>query len=195
MKKARMILERDFLIGKIDKRLYGSFIEHLGRAVYTGIYEPGHPDADKQGFRKDVAAAVRQLHVPIIRYPGGNFVSGYHWEDGVGPKKLRPARLDQSWRSLETNEIGINEFADWCKDVGSEIMMAVNLGTRGIDEACALLEYCNHSSGSYYSDMRISHGVKEPHKIKTWCLGNEVYRQRYRTRQLRQFVPEYADIS
>ncbi len=175
MKKfAKMVIDRDFRISEIDKRIYGSFIEHLGRAVYTGIYQPGHPTADEDGFRRDVMDLVRELNVPIIRYPGGNFVSSFEWEDSVGPVELRPKRLELAWRSLETNEIGVNEFSKWIKKVDSEIMMAVNLGTRGVADACNLLEYCNHASGSKYSDLRISHGVKDPHNIKVWCLGNEM---------------------
>jgi alpha-L-arabinofuranosidase len=173
-KKAKMILEKDFRIAEIDKRIYGSFIEHLGRAVYGGIYEPEHPQADENGFRQDVIEMVKELQVPLIRYPGGNFVSGYNWEDGVGPKENRPRRLELAWRAIETNEVGVNEFMEWAKLVNAEVNMAVNLGTRGIDAARNLVEYCNHPSGSYYSDLRISHGYKEPHKIKTWCLGNEM---------------------
>nr|ACB54691.1 thermostable alpha-L-arabinofuranosidase [Anoxybacillus kestanbolensis] len=173
-KTATMIIEKDFKVAEIDKRIYGSFIEHLGRAVYGGIYEPGHPEADENGFRQDVIELVKALQVPIIRYPGGNFVSGYNWEDGIGPKEKRPRRLDLAWKTIETNEVGLNEFIDWAKMVGAEVNMAVNLGTRGIDAARNLVEYCNHPSGSYYSDLRISHGYKEPHKIKTWCLGNEM---------------------
>jgi len=173
-KKAKMILEKDFKIAEIDKRIYGSFIEHLGRAVYGGIYEPGHPQADENGFRQDVIELVKELQVPIVRYPGGNFVSGYNWEDGIGPKESRPRRLELAWRTIETNQIGTNEFADWAKLVNAEVNMAVNLGTRGIDAARNLVEYCNHPSGSYYSDLRISHGYKDPHKIKTWSLGNEM---------------------
>ncbi len=169
-----MIVEKDFKVSEVDKRIYGSFVEHLGRCVYGGIYEPGHPEADENGFRKDVAQLVRELNVPLVRYPGGNFVSGYNWEDGVGPKENRPRRLELAWRTIETNEIGTNEFADWAKLVGAEVNMAVNLGTRGVDAARNLVEYCNHPSGTYYSDLRISHGYKEPHKIKTWCLGNEM---------------------
>ncbi|GKU85064.1 intracellular exo-alpha-(1-_5)-L-arabinofuranosidase 1 [Niallia sp. NCCP-28] len=174
MKKANMVLEKDFKIAEVDKRIYGSFIEHLGRAVYGGIYEPGHPKADERGFRKDVAELIKELQVPIIRYPGGNFVSGYNWEDGVGPVADRPRRLELAWRTTETNEIGTNEFMKWAESVGAEVNMAVNLGTRGIDAARNLVEYCNHPEGSYYSDLRIKHGYKEPHKIKTWCLGNEM---------------------
>ncbi|WP_028547283.1 arabinosylfuranosidase ArfA [Paenibacillus sp. UNC451MF] len=172
--KATMILDKDFIISSIDKRIYGSFIEHLGRAVYEGIYEPGHPLADEQGFRKDVIELVQELNVPIVRYPGGNFVSGYNWEDGVGPLENRPRRLELAWRTIETNEVGTNEFADWAKKANTEVNMAVNLGTRGIDAARNLVEYCNHPAGSYWSDLRISHGYKEPHKFKTWCLGNEM---------------------
>lgn len=173
-KKAKMVVDKEYRISEIDKRIYGSFIEHLGRAVYGGIYEPGHPTADEQGFRQDVLELVRELNVPIVRYPGGNMVSAYNWEDGVGPREQRPRRLELAWRVIETNEIGTNEFADWAKKANSEVMMAVNLGTRGIDAARNFIEYCNHPSGSYYSDLRISHGYKEPHKFKVWCLGNEM---------------------
>ncbi len=174
MAKARITLERAFRIGEVDDRMYGSFVEHLGRCVYDGLYEPGHPDADENGFRKDVAALVKELNIPIIRYPGGNFVSGYRWEDGVGPVENRPKRLDLAWRTLEDNSVGVNEFAKWCKMVGSQIMMAVNLGTRGTEAALDLLEYCNHPGGSALSDLRIRHGAKDPHNVKVWCLGNEM---------------------
>ncbi len=173
-KFARITLDPDFQISRIDKRIYGSFIEHLGRAVYGGVYQPDHASADEEGFRKDVLDLVRELQVPIVRYPGGNFVSNYFWEDGVGPVEQRPRRLELAWRSTEPNLVGVNEFARWAKKAGTDLMMAVNLGTRGIDAACNLLEYCNHPSGSKYSDLRISHGIKEPHNIKTWCLGNEM---------------------
>ena len=173
-RKAKMVLDKEFQIAPIDKRIYGSFIEHLGRAVYEGIYQPGHPSADEDGFRKDVIELVKELDVPIIRYPGGNFVSNFFWEDSVGPVEERPHRLELAWRSLEKNEIGLNEFSKWAKKVNSDVMMAVNLGTRGIADACNLLEYCNHPSGTKYSDLRIKHGVKDPHNIKVWCLGNEM---------------------
>lgn len=173
-KFAKLTVEKDFQIAEIDKRIYGSFIEHLGRAVYGGIYEPGHPTADEEGFRRDVINLVREIGVPIVRYPGGNFVSNFYWEDSVGPVSERPKRLELAWRSMEPNLVGINEFASWCKKAGAEVMEAVNLGTRGIEAACSLLEYCNHPSGSKFSDLRISHGVKEPHNIKVWCLGNEM---------------------
>ena len=174
METAKIIADPEFRIGEVDPRLYGSFIEHLGRAVYNGIYEPGHPTADDMGFRRDVMDIVREVGVPIVRYPGGNFVSGYNWRDGVGPKEKRPRRLELAWRSLETNEVGTDEFCEWARRVGTEVNMAVNLGTAGIDEARSLVEYCNHPGGSLYSDMRIANGYREPHKIKTWCLGNEM---------------------
>ena len=173
-KFARITLDKDFQISPVDKRIYGSFIEHLGRAVYGGIYQPGHPSADGEGFRQDVLDLVKELGVPIVRYPGGNFVSNFYWEDSVGPIADRPRRLELAWRSTEPNLIGVNEFASWAKKVETQVMMAVNLGTRGIEAACNLLEYCNHPSGTKYSDLRISHGVKNPHSIKTWCLGNEM---------------------
>lgn len=172
--KAKMVLDKSYKIAKIDDRLYGSFIEHLGRAVYGGIYEPDHPESDEQGFRKDVMNLVKDLQVPIVRYPGGNMVSAYNWEDGVGPLKDRPKRLELAWRTIETNEIGTNEFVDWAHKVNSEVMMAVNLGTRGVDAARNLIEYTNHPGGTYWSDLRKSHGYEKPHNIKTWCLGNEM---------------------
>ena len=143
MKKAEIIVDRHFLIGDVDKRIFGSFIEHLGRAVYEGIYQPGSPFADTDGMRTDVLELVRELQVPVVRYPGGNFVSGYHWEDGVGPKDLRPARPDLAWQVIETNAFGLNEFVTWAQKADTEVMMAVNLGTRGPEDAKDLLEYCS----------------------------------------------------
>ncbi len=174
MKKGKIIFEKDYVKGNIDKRLFGSFIEHMGRAVYTGIYEPEHPDSDEQGFRKDVLELVKELQLPIVRYPGGNFVSGYHWTDGIGRKEHRPSRLELAWKTIETNEIGIDEFADWSKKVGTSIMAVVNLGTGTPKEAAEMVEYCNHPSGTYWSNMRVANGHKKPHNIRTWCLGNEM---------------------
>jgi alpha-N-arabinofuranosidase len=174
MIKAKLTLDRDFSVGQVDKRLYGSFIEHLGRAVYGGIYEPGHPQADGQGFRKDVLQLVRDLNVPIVRYPGGNFVSGYDWRDGIGPQAARPRRAELAWTSVETNRVGIDEFADWCKKAGAEPMLAVNLGTLGPDEARQEVEYCNTPGGTYWSDLRGKNGHPEPHNVRLWCLGNEM---------------------
>jgi alpha-N-arabinofuranosidase len=174
MHNAALTLDPAFRIGDVDPRVYGSFVEHMGRCVYTGIYEPGHETADEDGFRDDVAGLVRELGTPVLRYPGGNFVSGYTWEDGIGPRENRPTRLDLAWRSLETNQVGVDEFAKWCRGVGSEPIMAVNLGTRGVDAARNLLEYTNHPGGTYWSDLRRGNGFAEPHRIKLWCLGNEM---------------------
>ena len=174
MKQANMILDKDYAIARIDPRIYGSFIEHLGRAVYGGIYEPDHPTADAEGFRRDVIDMVRKLGVPVVRYPGGNFVSGFNWEDSIGPRDRRPARLDLAWFTAETNEVGLHEFAHWARKAGSEVMYAVNLGSRGADAARNVVEYANHPSGSYWSDLRIQNGEKEPFGIKLWCLGNEM---------------------
>ncbi|WP_206885538.1 alpha-N-arabinofuranosidase [Alicyclobacillus mali (ex Roth et al. 2021)] len=172
--KARMTIDPAYRLAETDPRIYGSFIEHLGRAVYGGIYDPGHPTADEDGFRQDVIDLVKELNVPIVRYPGGNFVSGYRWEDGVGPVERRPVQLDLAWRSLEPNRVGLNEFARWAKKANSQVMMAVNLGTRGIEEAKQIVEYCNHPGGSYWSDLRRKHGIEQPHGIRVWCLGNEM---------------------
>ena len=174
MKKAKMSLVSEFTGAKIDERIFGSFIEHLGRAVYGGIFEPDHPTADEDGFRQDVIEKVKKLNVPIVRYPGGNFVSGYNWEDGVGPVELRPKKLELAWGVTEPNLFGTNEFAKWCKKANTSPMMAVNLGLRGPEEARNLVEYCNHKGGSYWSDLRRSHGYEDPHNIKLWCLGNEM---------------------
>ncbi|MFD2078786.1 alpha-N-arabinofuranosidase [Actinopolymorpha cephalotaxi] len=174
MKKASLTLDPAFRIGAVDPRVRGSFVEHLGRCVYGGIYEPDHPGADEDGFRADVLDLTRELGVSTVRYPGGNFVSGYQWEDGIGPRAERPRRLDLAWKTLETNEVGVDEFAAWCRKAGVEPMMAVNLGTRGVQEAAALVEYCNHPGGTYWSDLRAKYGAKDPHDIKIWCLGNEM---------------------
>ena len=174
MKKASLILDKDYAIGQIDPRMYGSFIEHLGRAVYGGIYEPDHPTADENGFREDVIAKVRELNIPIVRYPGGNFVSGFNWEDSIGPRAQRPRRLDLAWGTTETNEVGLHEFVDWARKANTDVMYAVNLGTRGPDAARNVVEYANHQSGSYWSDLRAKNGAKDPFGIKLWCLGNEM---------------------
>lgn len=174
MKKAQIIIDKYFLTGKVDKRIFGSFIEQLGRAVYEGIYQEGSPLSDEQGFRKDTLELVRELQVPIVRYPGGNFVSGFRWEDSVGPKDQRPSRPELAWGVIENNHFGVDEFVDWAKKADTEVMMAVNLGTRGPEEARNLLEYCNFKGGTYYSDLRKANGHADPHNIKVWCLGNEM---------------------
>lgn len=167
-------VDRAFRIADVDPRLFGSFVEHMGRCVYNGIYEPEHPLADSEGFRTDVAEHVRALGVPLLRYPGGNFVSGYDWEDGVGAREQRPRRRDLAWRSIETNQVGPDEFIPWAQSVGAATMMAVNLGTRGIDAARSLLEYCNLPGGTKWSDLRQANGRRDPYGVKVWCLGNEM---------------------
>ncbi|MEA5454730.1 alpha-N-arabinofuranosidase [Sinomonas sp. JGH33] len=174
MPTARLTVNPDFTVGPVKRRLFGSFVEHLGRCVYDGLYEPGHPQADAEGFRSDVVELVKELGVSTIRYPGGNFVSGFRWEDSVGPRELRPRRLDLAWHSTETNEVGLHEFASWLEKVGSELMLAVNLGTRGTLEALDLLEYSNIRSGTALSDLRAANGRPEPFGVKMWCLGNEM---------------------
>jgi len=173
-KKASLILDKDFAIARVDERLFGSFIEQLGRAVYRGIYDPGNPKSDRNGFRRDAIELIKRLNVPVVRYPGGNFVSGFNWEDSIGPREQRPKRLDLAWSTTETNEFGLHEFCEWSKEVGSRVMYAVNLGTRGADAARNVVEYANHHSGSYWSDLRRKNGASEPFGIKLWCLGNEM---------------------
>lgn len=174
MLAASVTLDRAFAIGDVDPRMFGSFVEHLGRCVYGGIYEPDHPTADEDGFREDVLALTRELGVTLVRYPGGNFVSGYCWEDGVGPVADRPARIDLAWRSTEPNTFGTDEFMRWCRKSDVEPMFAVNLGTRGPLEAAQFLEYCNHPGGTALSDQRRANGAEAPHDIRFWCLGNEM---------------------
>ncbi|GAA1262672.1 alpha-N-arabinofuranosidase [Planotetraspora silvatica] len=174
MHEAHLTIDPAFQVAPVRRRTFGTFIEHLGRCVYTGVYEPSHPAADEDGFRRDVLSLTRELGVSTVRYPGGNFVSGYRWEDGVGPVSGRPRRLDLAWHSTETNEVGVDEFVRWCRKAGVEPMMAVNLGTRGITEALDLLEYCNHPAGTALSDRRVANGTAEPHGIRIWCLGNEM---------------------
>ena len=171
---ASISLDLSNTVGTIDPRIYSSFIEHMGRAVYTGIYEPGHPAADPQGLRQDVLELIRPLQLPLIRYPGGNFLSGYRWEDGIGPKESRPVRLDLAWQALEPNTFGTDEFLDFCAKAGTAPMMGVNLGTGTPQDAANLVEYCNFKEGTFQSDRRIKNGFKEPFNIKTWCLGNEM---------------------
>jgi len=162
------------VVAPVHRRLFGSFVEHMGRTVYTGIFEPGHPTADEDGFRTDVLELVRELGVTVVRYPGGNFVSGYRWEDGVGPVAERPTRLNLAWHSTEPNTFGLGEFMRWAERAGIEPMMALNLGTRGVAEALDVLEYCNHPGGTALSDLRAAHGSPHPYGVRMWCLGNEM---------------------
>ena len=170
----RIFIDSRRTISPLDRNIFGSFLEQLGRAIYEGIYDPGSKLSDSNGFRKDVMQEVRTLGVPIIRYPGGNFVSGYNWLDGVGPKQDRPRVLDKAWNALNSNEFGTNEYMQWCKDVGTLPLMGLNLGTGTPEQAAALLEYCNVEKGTKWSDLRRKHGYAEPYKVKHWCLGNEM---------------------
>ncbi len=172
--KARVSVHKDFVISPVDDRIYSAFLEHLGRAVYGGIYEPDHATADKDGFRGDVLDLVRDLRPPLVRYPGGNFVSNYNWEDGIGPREERPTRLDLAWRTKEPNLVGTDEFGTWCEAANTEMMLAVNLGSRDLDAARNLLEYTNHPGGTYWSDLRKKNGRADPYDVKVWCLGNEM---------------------
>ncbi len=172
--KATVIANKNYAIAKIDDRVYGAFLEHLGRAIYTGIHEPDHPTADASGMRGDVIKLVKDLNIPCVRYPGGNFVSAYNWEDGIGPVEQRPTRLDLAWHTSESNKVGIHEFANWCDTVGTKMMLAINLGSRGLDEARNFVEYVNGPTGSYWGDLRKTNGRAEPFDVKMWCLGNEM---------------------
>ena len=172
--EVRVYVDSRRVIAPLDRYLFGAFLEHLGRAIYEGIYEPGSKLADANGFRKDVLTEIHQMGVPIIRYPGGNFVSGYNWLDGVGPKDSRPRVLDKAWNTVNSNQFGTNEFMAWCKAVGTEPLMGLNLGTGTPEDAAALVEYCNLDRGTKWSDLRRKHGIAEPYKVKNWCLGNEM---------------------
>jgi alpha-L-arabinofuranosidase len=171
---ARAVIHRARIRSDLDRHILGSFVEHLGRCVYGGVYDPGSKLADANGFRKDVIAEVKELGVPVIRYPGGNFISGYHWLDSVGPKKDRPTVLDRAWNSIETNQFGTNEFMDWCQLAGAEPLLGFNFGTEPAEMAAALVEYCNIEKGTKWSDLRRQHGYEKPHNVKYWCMGNEM---------------------
>ena len=172
--RASFTVDPAFTVAPVNRRTFGAFVEHLGRCVYTGIYEPGHPTADDDGFRADVLELTRELGVSVVRYPGGNFVSNYRWEDGIGPRDERPRRLDLAWHSIETNEFGLDEFICWCAKAGVEPMLAVNLGTRGVAEAIDLIEYTNIPGGTALSELRVRNGAKDPYNVRMWCLGNEM---------------------
>jgi alpha-L-arabinofuranosidase len=170
----RVYVDSRRTIAPLDRNLFGSFLEVLGRAIYEGIYDPGSKLSDSNGFRTDVLNEIKKLGVPIIRYPGGNFVSGYNWLDGVGPKQDRPVQLDKAWNSLNSNQFGTNEFMAWCKMVGTEPLMGLNLGTGTPEEAAALVEYCNVDQGTKWSNLRRKHGIAEAYRVQKWCLGNEM---------------------
>ncbi len=172
--KASIQIDTNNRIGFIDERIYSSFIEHMGRAVYTGIYEPEHETADAHGFRQDVMELIRPLNLSFIRYPGGNFLSGYNWLDGIGPKEQRPVRTELAWFTLEPNQVGTDDFLQWCERLGTQAMLGVNLGTGTPQSACDLLEYVNGTLPTYYADLRRANGHPEPYGVPLWCLGNEM---------------------
>lgn len=173
-KAARIKIDRDRTVGEIDPKIYGNFIEHLGRCIYGGIYDPTSPQSDENGFRKDVIEAARRLNVTILRWPGGNFVSGYRWEDGIGPKETRPKRIDLAWGAIEPNLVGTDEYIRFCREVGAEPYICINLGTGTWDEARNWVEYCNRESGTHYADLRRRNGAEKPHQVMYWALGNEM---------------------
>jgi alpha-N-arabinofuranosidase len=171
---AKVTLDTERTVAAISPHLFGGFAEHMGRCVYGGLYDPGSSQADERGFRRDVQEALREMRISILRYPGGNMLSGYDWRDGVGPKEQRPRRRELAWQSIETNQFGTNEFIEYCRATGIEPMLGVNLGTGTIADASALVEYCNAPAGTKYSDMRVAHGYAEPHNVTYWCVGNEM---------------------
>jgi alpha-N-arabinofuranosidase len=171
---ARVTLDNERTIGAISPLLFGGFAEHMGRCVYGGFFDPASPHADEHGYRNDVKAALREMRLSILRYPGGNMLSGYDWQDGVGPRDKRPRRRELAWQSIETNQFGTNEFIDFCRHMQIEPMLGLNFGTGTIADASALVEYCNAPAGTRYADMRVAHGYPEPHAVKYWCVGNEM---------------------
>jgi alpha-N-arabinofuranosidase len=173
-KSATIRLNTDNIVGDISPNIFGGFAEHMGRCIYGGIYDPQSPLADKKGFRTDVLAALREMRMPVLRYPGGNFVSSYSWRDGVGPREQRPRRRELAWNSIETNQFGTNEFIEFCRELKTEPMLGCNFGTAGIADAVDLVEYCNAPLGTLYADLRATHGYRDPHRVKYWCLGNEM---------------------
>jgi alpha-N-arabinofuranosidase len=172
---AKIKIDLDRALGPVDRKLFGGFIEHLGRCIYGGLYEPGSALSDAQGYRADVLEAVRALRPPVLRWPGGNFASGYHWQDGIGPLEQRPRRMNLSWHTEESNQFGTNEFLHYCRLVEAEPYLCVNLGTGTLDEAQAWVEYCNGAGDTYWANLRRQHGHPEPYQVRYWGLGNEMY--------------------
>jgi len=171
---ARIYIDTNRVISEISPLLFSGFAEHMGRCIYEGIYDPASPHADQNGLRKDVLAALKELNFRSMRYPGGNFLSGYFWEDGIGPKDQRPVRRDLAWQSIETNQFGTDEFMNFCEEIGTAPMMGVNMGTGTIQDAANLVEYCNGATGTKYADMRVQNGHADPYNVKYWCIGNEM---------------------
>ncbi len=172
--KAMILIDNNRRISEISPLLFSGFAEHMGRCIYEGIYDPDSPHADESGLRKDVLDALRELNFRAIRYPGGNFLSGYRWEDGIGPKNQRPKRRDLAWQSLESNQFGTDEFMVFCEKIKAEPMLAVNMGTGSIQDAANLVEYCNAPAGTQYADMRARNGHADPYNVRYWCIGNEM---------------------
>jgi len=174
MNKAKIVVNASYVKGVAEKTVFSTFVEHMGRCVYGGIYDKKSAHADENGFRTDVLDAVRELDCPLIRYPGGNFVSGYDWKDGVGPVENRPTKLNLAWNQIEPNEVGVDEFMKFVEKAGAAPIMAVNLGTGTPQSAAELVEYCNCEGGTYFADERKKNGTEKPYYIKYWCLGNEM---------------------
>jgi alpha-N-arabinofuranosidase len=174
MKDTTLTLHTQFQIGQVDERIFGGFLEHMGRAVYEGVYDPNSAHADEDGFRTDVLAALKRLQYTIMRYPGGNFVSGYHWQDGIGPREQRPTVRDLAWQSIEPNQIGTDEYMQLCRKMNWTPMLTVNLGTGSPEEARNWVEYCNSPTSTKYANMRAANGSEQPYEVKLWCLGNEM---------------------
>ncbi|KAI9671859.1 MAG: hypothetical protein M1831_003387 [Alyxoria varia] len=174
-KPASISVNPSHKISKINDNIYGGFVEHMGRCIYGGVYDPGNPLSDEDGFRKDVIEAMKELKPPVMRYPGGNFTATYHWTDGIGPKDQRPARPELAWIGRETNQFGTDEFMKWCTIVDTEPFLCFNMGTGTLDEALAWLEYCNSDNNTYYANLRRKNGHEKPYKVKYWALGNEVW--------------------
>ncbi|MBR3305562.1 MAG: alpha-L-arabinofuranosidase [Christensenellaceae bacterium] len=173
IKKASLTVDRSFRIDTIDQRLFSAFLEPIGPTISGGYFRPGHPMSDEQGFRADVLKRIKELGIPAIRLPGGNFVSGYDWRDSIGPLDKRKAFLDLAWRQIDTNRFGLDEYMDWCRKAGSDPMYTLNLATLDLKASAACVEYCNHEKGTYWSDLRRTYGHESPYGIKTWYLGNE----------------------
>ncbi len=171
MKETTLTLHTQFQIGPLDERVFGGFLEHMGRAIYEGVYDPKSPHADEDGFRTDVLEALQRWRLTAMRYPGGNFASGYHWLDGVGPREQRPTVLELAWQSIDPNQFGTDEYIKLCHRMNWTPMLTVNLGTGTPEEAGRWVEYCNRPAGTKFADMRIANGSTAPHGVKLWCLG------------------------
>ncbi|MDP2998508.1 MAG: alpha-L-arabinofuranosidase C-terminal domain-containing protein [Bryobacterales bacterium] len=172
--QARIKIDTDRVVGQVHPHLFGNFAEHLGRCIYGGIYEEGSPLADKDGYRKDVMEATRGLGVSLLRWPGGNFASGYNWKDGIGPRDQRPARAEHAWGGIETNRFGTDEFLTYCERLGVEPYVCINAGLGTVEDARNWVEYTNDSRNTYWANARRKNGREKPYGVKYWGLGNEI---------------------